>query len=61
MFFKIFFNAALYIYGRDSNMILKRSSESGHLRLVPDFSVKAFSISLLNIILLWVCHKQLLC
>ena len=40
-----------------SNTMLNRSVESGHPCLIPDFSGKAFSFSLLNIILAVVCHK----
>ena len=36
---------------RTSNTVLNRSGESGHPRLVSDFSRNAFSFTLLNIML----------
>ena len=43
--------SGLIAWARSSNTMLKRSGESRHPCLVPDFSRKAFSFSLLNIIL----------
>ena len=41
----------LIAVAKTSNTILKRTGESGHKSLVPDFSEKTFSFSLLSIVL----------
>ena len=43
--------SCLIAVARTSNTMLKRSGESRHPCFVPDFSGKAFSFSLLSIIL----------
>ena len=46
----ISFNCLLTV-ARTSNTTVKRNGENGHSCLIPDFSRKAFSFSLLSIIL----------
>ena len=43
--------SCLIVMARISNTTLNRSVESGHLCLVPDFSGRAFSFSLLSVML----------
>ena len=47
----ILFISCLIAVARTSNTVLKRSGESGHPCLVPDFSRKAFRFSLFSVML----------